>query len=723
MRAATDVLGDEGRKVVDACVKVKIMGIQKNTLAKYNRNQALRRLLSCYAGEIPNSDDYSWQTIVDHTMLPPQYDDNGERKEEETYDIFDIHDARESFDDKPYVEKYPKEGTGCDELENLINERRKEVEKELNEAKVNGSARTEYSWAVAQRRVRDCYAGNFAGDSLIFIVDKRHYNIVDIYETVRKWDFEWRETTGVSYVRKRIEKGPRVIHDITDKNYVLNVLEGPGCDELKRSVKKQISNVQNEYQEAKRKLKQYSEDEAVKKVRNCLMRDPSDFAYIIFSSRNDEGRERSGNDQKYDIFDIRQELLQLSNIVNWNSSCAQLVSQELNAELSRLGKYTYSRWEAEHRVRDCLLSAYSYDTDIFPNRNENWSKPKTEQKYDIFDIKAAIDYFDGKKLLDIDQNKNVPGSEERNKNVREERKKIDEEHDTAKEPVEIEHGSGFIINDHYVITNKHVVEEVTNEHVVEESERKEILIYNAAIGGEGLPGEVADTDSTKDLALIYCEKLNIEQCGITPLHLSSEKLLVGMQVFAFGYPISHTGKSALFVNGYVSGFKESDYKPTWVVLNCPLNSGNSGGPILCWFGDQLKVVGVATQKHIKSILTLNEMEKIEKIRESLQTSSISGISDSHIKYSLYQRENLVTSIPDPCQPPMNLLILKLYDALETHSQFNLGNALPGHYVIEFICKCKGESNDELEEVVKWSAVHKNILPSGHHSASDWCCIL
>ena len=38
----------------------------------------------------------------------------------------------------------------------------------------------------------------------------------------------------------------------------------------------------------------------------------------------------------------------------------------------------------------------------------------------------------------------------------------------------------------------------------------------------------------------------------------------------------------------------------------------------------------------------------------------------------------------PCQTPMFLLALKLYDALETHSQFNLSNALPGHCVIEFI---------------------------------------
>ena len=74
---------------------------------------------------------------------------------------------------------------------------------------------------------------------------------------------------------------------------------------------------------------------------------------------------------------------------------------------------------------------------------------------------------------------------------------------------------------------------------------------------------------------------------------------------------------------------------------------------------------------------------------------------------------------------MFLLTLKLYDALETHSQFNLSNAVPGHYVIEFmketIRKWEGEHKDELVEVVKWSAGRQNILPSGQHSSSD-CCI-
>jgi len=51
-----------------------------------------------------------------------------------------------------------------------------------------------------------------------------------------------------------------------------------------------------------------------------------------------------------------------------------------------------------------------------------------------------------------------------------------------------------------------------------------------------------------------------------------------------------------------------------------------------------------------------------------------------------------------------LLTLKLYDALETHSQFNLSNALPGDQVIDFVKmsieKYQGDGKDELVKVVE-----------------------
>jgi len=111
-----------------------------------------------------------------------------------------------------------------------------------------------------------------------------------------------------------------------------------------------------------------------------------------------------------------------------------------------------------------------------------------------------------------------------------------------------------------------------------EKERYKICITNAGI--DDLPCEVAHYDAGKDLVLLCSPDLNLEQCRICPLQLSNQSLLPGMSVFTFGYPMSHTGKTALFVSGNVSGSKETLAGHSMVVLNCSLNSGNSGGPVL-----------------------------------------------------------------------------------------------------------------------------------------------
>ena len=84
----------------------------------------------------------------------------------------------------PYVERYPK---GSDELKELIEKRRADVEKECQEATANPDARIQYSW----RRVRDCFAGSFAGDSLLVQLKRDPnvpYNIVDIHDAVVHWN-------------------------------------------------------------------------------------------------------------------------------------------------------------------------------------------------------------------------------------------------------------------------------------------------------------------------------------------------------------------------------------------------------------------------------------------------------------------------------------------------------------------------------------------------------
>ena len=710
MQGQADVLGEEGRRVRDACVKVKIVGKPDDT-RRYTWHDAVRRLNKCYVKELRvtgSGNCYDGPHCSHLFPYPDKYNSEGfeGRCAAKTYDILDIHNALKKIDEKPFVEKYTSlQRSGHDELNKLIDKRRADIEIEYEEALANPDARHKYSWLVAQRRVRNCFGGKFKDDSKFLLGQRFHfyglYSIIDIYDAVYKG-----KTADWMNFKK-----------FTDE-------EGPGSYEQKVLVEEHISLMEKEYQDAKRNLKQYSKDEAEKRVTDCLPDDPLlDKSKFSFQ----EGGRCDGNIHKtYDICDIYHGVKSLTDIFLSLASRQYLkkdiyesVIKDYQSAMNNLGRYT--KMEAECYVRDCLPGNLVDDTDIFPNKDEELHGLKTEQTYDIFDIKHSIEYFDERKFLKKCVDKNDPMSKEHreitNHLINEERKKINEEYATAIEKVEIEHGSGFIINDHFVITNK---------HVIDEAEDKKILICNASIGE--LPCKVAYTDIKKDLALLYCQGLDIKQNRVTPLHLSNQPLSAGMQVFSFGYPISHTGETALFVNGHVSGFTEtySDYRPSLVVLNLSLNSGNSGGPILCWIANQLKVVGVATQKHFKEILTFEEREKIEKIRQSLQTSSMLDFSDDAIReMSIKHGRQLNYVLDDDFQVSMFLLTLKLYDALETHSQFNLSNAVPGHCVTKFIeetiTKCEEEHKDELVEVVKWSTNHSNILPSGYHSASD-CCI-
>ena len=495
MQGQADVLGEEGRKVRDACVKVKIIGKLEDK-RRYTWQDAVERLNKCYAREVRVGGDgccYSVQ-LLDCLFPDPDKYYFGVRGQlykkhgGKTYDILDIHDALEKIDEKPFVEKYTSlQRPGHDKLNKLINKQRAEIEIEWEEALANPDARHKYSWLVAQRRVRSCFGGHFRDDFQALLGKSSHvdglYSIIDIYNAVCEWKIaDWEK-----------------FKKFTDE-------EGPGAYEQKVLVEEHMSVLEKEYQDAKRSLKQYSEDEAEKRVTECSPDDPllgrSKFSML-------KGGRCDGNINKtYTIFDIHNRLNRLYDLsqIEWFSQLkkdvCRSVIKEYESAINNL--CWYPRSEAERRVRDCLPGNFVGDTDIFPNKDEELHGPKTEQTYDIFDIKHSIAYFDGRKLLKkyVDKSyrrSKVVRREEINLQINEEREKIKEEYAKAIEKVEIEHGSGFIINDHFVITNK---------HVIDDAEDKTIFICNASIGE--LSCKVAYTDIQKDLALLYCQGLDIK---------------------------------------------------------------------------------------------------------------------------------------------------------------------------------------------------------------------
>jgi len=664
-----DVLGDEGRKALNACVKVNIYG--KPDTRRYDLGATLERLSGCYANCSPKGRWWRFCELV----LPPDKDENFKS----SYDIIDIHDALVNFDKRKCVEKYPKGGPGSVKQRDLIDKRRADIERELEEAIADPDGRLRYSWLVAQHRVRDCFAGSFPEDRWTTDCNFTLHGVFNIYYTVSHWD--------------------KVREEIVAKRAALE----KECTEATT---------------AGGNVKVSSNSQAL-----CQMMDHS--LYYQCELRPDDIL--PDKTRGYNIFDICDEFVkldgkllekypeegpgsdELKKLIDKHRDELEVEYQEaLSAKVSYQSLREYTKSEGERRVRDCFAGTFPSDTEIVPKKE----KDESDQTYDIFDIKKAIDLFDAQTFRDTCKyaSKRVPQPEcdQMNQKVDEKRASIQEEYEKATCDIEIEHGSGFIVHNRFIITNKHVIETHLNET---ERHKYKICISNAGI--DDLPCTVAHYDAGKDLALLYCPDLNLEQCGICPLQLSDQSLLPGVSVCTFGYPMSHTGKTALFVSGNVSGYKETLAGHSMVVLNCSLNSGNSGGPVLRWVNGQLKVVGVATQKHFKEILTLEERETIEKVRKALQTRAISDLPDSAID-DLSSSNNLTSQ----CGIPISILTLKLYEALETHSQFNLSNALPGKLVVDFIREYRGEYKQELAEMIKLVINTVGTSQSSDHTAES-----
>ena len=249
--ADDDVLGDDGRVAIHSCVKVHICSLdpEQKSQKKYDRDKALKKLETCYQGSFHRGFD-SWLSF--DPFAPFDSREGHISKMRRTYNIITIREALFSFDQISYVAKYPKESDGpaYKELKELIKKRRADVDKELGEARRYPDAQREYSWIVAQRRVRDCFSGNFAGDTglLEYKPAGQMYTIAEIYDTFQ---------------------------DIDKRGGLLTYPEdeGPGSEELKTLIDGNREKLIKEEKEAKEKpfvQREYSHSQAERRVRDCF---------------------------------------------------------------------------------------------------------------------------------------------------------------------------------------------------------------------------------------------------------------------------------------------------------------------------------------------------------------------------------------------------------------------------------------------------------------------
>jgi len=143
-------------------------------------------------------------------------------------------------------------------------------------------------------------------------------------------------------------------------------------------------------------------------------------------------------------------------------------------------------------------------------------------------------------------------------------------------------GSGFVID-----KSGHIV---TNFHVVEGADEVEVSFSN----GEEMSADVVGSDASTDIAVL---KVDADSRALRVLTLgNSDQLEVGDEVVAIGNPL---GFERTMTAGIVSALGRVIDSPDprfaideVIQTDAPINSGNSGGPLLDAAG---RVVGVNTQ--------------------------------------------------------------------------------------------------------------------------------
>lgn len=166
---------------------------------------------------------------------------------------------------------------------------------------------------------------------------------------------------------------------------------------------------------------------------------------------------------------------------------------------------------------------------------------------------------------------------------KEQRNEIQEQVDNWESKVLSSTGTGFYINENYILTNAHVV-------IEDGKELAEFRIPYRRV-------ELKAVDQDVDLALLYDERGNSD---IARFRSDSVEIRPGERVLSFGYPLSHRlSYEGNRTEGYVSGlsrtitdeFKKYDKLRTGDLFQhtAPIQDGNSGGPILGLTGN---VIGV-----------------------------------------------------------------------------------------------------------------------------------
>lgn len=171
-------------------------------------------------------------------------------------------------------------------------------------------------------------------------------------------------------------------------------------------------------------------------------------------------------------------------------------------------------------------------------------------------------------------------------------------------------GSGFFVDSRHVLTANHVV-------AGDDDDENKDKFTVRTIDDEKMEGRVVAASESMDLALL---RVNPEH-NIAPLALADDYRL-GETVLVIGHPPGYE----FSISKGIIGHKKRDSKETLPLIqfDAPINSGNSGGPVINKKGE---VVGLVSQKVLRIKYQLVDeiglAVRLQDIKEFLKENGIS----------------------------------------------------------------------------------------------------
>lgn len=183
-------------------------------------------------------------------------------------------------------------------------------------------------------------------------------------------------------------------------------------------------------------------------------------------------------------------------------------------------------------------------------------------------------------------------------------------------------GTGFALDNGFIATNNHVVENAKSI-IVQGIKGSFGAKYNAT---------VIATDKFNDLAIIKINDNKFNGFDTIPYGIKTPTSDVGEDVFVLGYPLTSTmGEEIKLTTGVISSKTGFQGDVSMYQITAPIQPGNSGGPL---FDSDGNIIGIVSAKHSGA----------ENVGYAIKTSYLLNLVETAIPSNIFPKSNTISTL-------------------------------------------------------------------------------